>query len=507
MSSAIISMEGITKSFNNITVLNDVDFELREGEIHALLGENGAGKSTLMKILRGVYQPDHGKMIVQGKSFDRFTSPNEARAAGISMVFQEFSLVPTLTVAQNIFLTREIKNRFGLLDDKECERRAKVFFDELEVDIDPQAVVSQLSTGYRQLTEITAALSQEARILIFDEPTASLTQTETLSLFRLMRRLKDKGISMIYISHRMEEIFKIADRITVLRDGRRIITDEISNLTIQKVIEHILGRKAEAIDSRELVSTVQQDQVLLDVKNLKCNRGVNDISFRLHRGEVIGLAGLMGSGRTELMQAIFGINPIKEGDILVKGKSIKVKTPEESMKSDIALIPEDRRVQGLILDHSIRDNFILPMIQLKRLANRNIFVDYRRGNDLAEHYVKTLKIRSDSIEKMVRFLSGGNQQKVVIAKWLSTEPEILLMDEPTAGVDIGTKSEILNIVRDLAKQGKGVIFISSELQELIAVCDRVIVIKNGQVDQVLNRHDIPGEERLHQILQGASNSG
>jgi len=507
MTATIISMEGITKSFNNITVLNNVDFELKAGEIHALLGENGAGKSTLMKILRGVYQPDRGKIIVQGKSYDRFNSPNDARAAGISMVFQEFSLVPTLTVAQNIFLTREVKNRLGFLDDKECEKRAKVFFDELEVDIDPHAVVSQLSTGYRQLTEITAALSQEARILVFDEPTASLTQTETLSLFRLMRRLKEKGISMIYISHRMEEIFKIADRITVLRDGRKIVSDEISNLTIQKVIEHILGRKAESIDSRELISTVQQDQVLLEVNNLKCNRGVNDISFRLHRGEVIGLAGLMGSGRTELMQAIFGINPIKEGDILVKGKSIKVKTPAESMKSDIALIPEDRRVQGLILDHSIRDNFILPMIQLNRLANRNIFVDYRRGNDLAEYYVKTLKIRSDSIEKMVRFLSGGNQQKVVIAKWLSTEPEILLMDEPTAGVDIGTKSEILNIVRDLAKQGKGVVFISSELQELIAVCDRVIVIKNGQVDQVLSRQAIPGEERLHQILQGAGNSG
>lgn len=505
MNTAIVSMQGITKSFNNNLVLNNVDFELKQGEIHALLGENGAGKSTLMKILRGVYQPDSGKIIVQDKSYDRFNSPNEARTAGISMVFQEFSLVPTLTVAQNIFLTREVRNHYGLLDDKECERRAKTFFDELEVDINPRAVVSQLSTGYRQLTEITAALSQEARILVFDEPTASLTQTETLALFKLMRRLKEKGISMIYISHRMEEIFKIADRITVLRDGRKIITDEVANLTIQKVIEHILGRKAEAIDSKELISSVQPDEILLEVKNLKCARGVNNISFRLHRGEVVGFAGLMGSGRTELMQAIFGINPIKEGEILVNGKLIKVTNPTESMNSSIALIPEDRRVQGLILDHSIRDNFILPMIQLNRLANRKVFVDYQRGNDLAEYYVKTLKIRSDSIEKTVRFLSGGNQQKVVIAKWLCTDPEILLMDEPTAGVDIGTKSEILNIVRELAKQGKGVIFISSELQELLAVCDRVIVVKNGQVDQILNRQDIPGEERLHQILQGAGN--
>lgn len=507
MSEAIVSMTGITKAFNNITVLNHVDFELQQGEIHALLGENGAGKSTLMKILRGVYQPDEGKIIVQGKSYDRFNSPNDARATGIAMVFQEFSLVPTLTVAQNIFLTREVKNRVGLLDDKECEKRAKAFFDELEVEIDPHATVSTLSTGFRQLTEITAALSQKSRILIFDEPTASLTQTETLSLFKLMRRLKEKGISMIYISHRMEEIFKIADRITVLRDGRKIITDNISNLTIAGVIEHILGRKAEAIANRELISSVNKEKVLLEVKNLKCARGIQNVSFSLYSGEVIGIAGLMGSGRTELVQAIFGINPIKEGEVIVNGRPVKTRSPGESMQSNIALIPEDRRVQGLILDHSIRDNFILPMIQLNRLTNRKVFVDDKKGTRLAENFVKSLKIRSDSIDKIVRFLSGGNQQKVVIAKWLCTDPEILLMDEPTAGVDIGTKGEILNIVRDLAKQGKGVLFISSELQELLAVCDRVIVIKRGVVDQVLDRQDIPGEERLHHILQGAERSG
>ena len=507
MSDAIVSMQGITKAFNNITVLNNVDFELREGEIHALLGENGAGKSTLMKILRGVYQPDAGKIIVQGKSYDKFNTPNDARKAGIGMVFQEFSLVPTLTVAQNIFLTREIKNKVGLLDDKECEKRAKAFFDELEVDIDPHSIVSSLSTGYRQLTEITAALSQEARILIFDEPTASLTQIETLSLFRLMRRLKNKGISMIYISHRMEEIFKIADRITVLRDGRKIITDNISNLTIAGVIEHILGRKAEAINSRTVISTVRKDKILLEVNNLKCARGIHDVSFKLYSGEVIGIAGLMGSGRTELMQVIFGINPIKSGEIRTNGKQVQPKNPEDSMKSSVALIPEDRRVQGLILDHSIKENFILPMVQLNRLANGKLFVDYRKGASLAEHYVKNLKIRADSIDKVVRFLSGGNQQKVVIAKWLSTDPEILLMDEPTAGVDIGTKGEIIDMVRELAKQGKGIIFISSELQELLAVCDRVIVIKNGIIDRELDRQEIPGEEKLHQILQGAGTSG
>ncbi|GIV64874.1 MAG: monosaccharide-transporting ATPase [Bellilinea sp.] len=507
MSDVIVLMNKITKAFNNITVLNNVDFELQEGEIHALLGENGAGKSTLMKILRGVYQPDSGQIIIQGKSYDKFNTPNEARAAGIGMVFQEFSLIPTLTVAQNIFLTREIKNKAGLIDDKECEKRAKAFFDELEVEIDPRMVVSALSTGYRQLTEITAALSQEARILIFDEPTASLTQTETLSLFRLMRRLKEKGISMIYISHRMEEIFKIADRVTVLRDGRKIITEKISNLTIADVIEHILGRKAEAIDSRAVTSSVRKDKVLLEVDNLKCIRGVHNVSFKLYSGEVLGIAGLMGSGRTELVQAIFGINPLKSGEIRVNGKQILPKSPEDSMKSGIALIPEDRRVQGLILNHNIKENFILPMVQLNRLSKGKLFVDYRRGASLAELFVKNLRIRTDSIDKIVKFLSGGNQQKVVIAKWLSTDPEILLMDEPTAGVDIGTKGEIIDMIRELAKQGKGIIFISSELQELLAVCDRVIVIKNGFIDRELDRREISGEERLHQILQGAGING
>lgn len=503
MSKQIVQMQNITKAFNNITVLSDVNFELREGEIHALLGENGAGKSTLMKILRGVYQPDSGEIHVQDNVYDKFQTPNEARAAGISMVFQEFSLIPTLTVAQNIFLTREPRKRFGFLDDNECEKRAKTFFNQLEVEIDPGETVSQLSTGYRQLTEITAALSQDARILILDEPTASLTQNETMALFSTMRRLKEKGISMIYISHRMEEIFKIADRITVLRDGRNIITDEVSNLTIQGVIEHILGRKAEAIDSKLLVSSIQKEKILLEVKNLKSSRGVQDISFSLHSGEVIGIAGLMGSGRTELVQAIFGINPIKSGEIFIKGKSIKVRSTEESMRSSIALIPEDRRVQGLILDHNVRDNFILPMIKLNRLVNRKLFVNDQKGDQLTDQYVTQLKIRTDSIYKTVRFLSGGNQQKVVIGKWLSTDPEILLMDEPTAGVDIGTKGEIIDMVRKLANQGKGIIFISSELQELLAVCDRIIILRNGLVDRELDRQEIPGEERLHQILQGA----
>lgn len=502
MSSAIVQMQGITKSFNNIPVLNQVNFELLTGEVHALLGENGAGKSTLMKILRGVYEADAGEIVIQGQPV-QFHSSKDARASGISMVFQEFSLIPTLTVAQNIFLTREARGKFGLLDDRECERRSKLLFDDMEVAIDPRATVETLSTGFRQLTEIATALSQEARILILDEPTASLTHTETLALFKLIRRLKEKGISIIYISHRMKEIFQIADRITVLRDGHNIITDEVSNLTIQEVIEHILGRKAEKTLQWEESAQVENPKMLLNVKNLSCNRGVNNVSFSLYKGEVLGLAGLMGSGRTELVQAIFGMNPAKSGEVHVNGRKENIESPEGAMRARIALIPEDRRLQGLILMHSIKDNFVLPMIQLNRLARRKLMVDDQKGNQLSQHYLEKLKIRSDSINKIVGLLSGGNQQKVVIAKWLCTEPDILLMDEPTAGVDIGTKSEIIEIIRQLAREGKGVIFISSELQELLAVCDRILVIKQGRIDQEIHRKEISSEERLHQILQGA----
>jgi ribose transport system ATP-binding protein len=502
MCAAIVEMQGICKEFNHIPVLENVNFELREGEIHSLLGENGAGKSTLMKILRGIYQPEDGQICING-SIIRMHSPNESRANGIAMVFQEFSLIPSLTVAQNIYLTRESRNRLGLLDDRQDELSARALFEQMEVDIDPHVPVSSLSTGFRQLTEIAAALSQDARILILDEPTASLTHTETLALFKLMRKLKERGISMIYISHRMEEIFQITDRITVLRDGRNIITDSINNLTIAQEIEHILGHKAADNALPEKNVRKEEKDVLLEVDKLSCPGGVNDVSFKLFAGEVLGLAGLMGSGRTELVQAIFGINPIKSGEIHVKGMKIRVDQPETSMRHKIALIPEDRRVQGLNLGQSIKENFVLPLIKLNRLSRGGLFVDDRKGNALAESFLKKLQIRSDSIFKEVRLLSGGNQQKVVIAKWLSTDPEILLMDEPTAGVDIGTKAEILEMARKLADEGKGVIIISSELIELLQISDRILILKRGRIFKEMNRDQIQNEERLHQILQGA----
>lgn len=476
MSFLAVQMQGITKSFNRVPVLNQVDFNLRQGEIHALLGENGAGKSTLMKILAGIYLPDSGRISVHNQTV-RFQSPNQAKAVGIAMGYQEFHLIPTLTVAQNIFLTRESRNQLGLIDDRACERRASIVFNVMGVDIDPRTPVARLSTGYRQLTEIATALSQDARILILDEPTASLTYSETIALFDTMRRLKERDISIVYISHRMEEIFQIADRITVLRDGRQVLTDTVENLNIQHVIDQIVGRKAEAMLKWQPHSIDRNTVPLLEAKNLSCQPGVRDVSFRLYAGEVLGLAGLRGSGRTELAEAIFGLNRIQSGEVLIRGQRVRIRRPGDSIKARIAFVPEDRRRQGLILNHSLRDNFLLPVLKTGRLVRRGGLVMDREGTQLTSVFVEKLKIRANSIFKPVRLLSGGNQQKVVIAKWLSTEPDILVMDEPTAGVDIGTKQEIIEMIRQLASQGKGVIIISSELSELLAVSDRLLILK------------------------------
>ncbi len=505
MTPAIIEMKRITKEFNHIRVLDHINFELLQGEIHALLGENGAGKSTLMKILRGIYQPEEGEILINGKAVT-INSPSDSRLNGISMVFQEFSLIPSLTVAQNIFLTRESRSKFGLINDRIDEKKASTLLHEMGVDLDPSLPVEQLSTGYRQLTEIVAALSQDAQILILDEPTASLTHTETMTLFGLLRKLKERGISIIYISHRMEEIFQIADRITVLRDGKNIITEQVQNLSIQEVTEHILGHK----DVREIKkSTFLVDPTatpLLEVNHLNCNQGVCDVSFKLFAGEVLGLAGLMGSGRTELAQTIFGITPAQSGEIKVKGKKVRINDAKSGMKAKIAFIPEDRRLQGLSTMHSIKENFELPLINLRKLDKHKIFVDDHKIFALANGFVEKLQIKCDSIDKEIRLLSGGNQQKVVIAKWLSTEPDILIMDEPTAGVDIGTKTEILEMARNLANEGKGVVIISSELQELLSISDRIVIIKNGSIVDEMLRTEIKSEDKLHQIIQGAQAS-
>ena len=508
-----VQVRGVVKSFGSNQVLHGVDFEVRRGEVHALMGGNGAGKSTLMKILQGVYTLDQGTIEIDGRPV-RLRTPSDARAHGVGMIFQEYSLVPTLTVAQNIFLAHEPIRGGGMLDAAESQRRAKMIFAQMGVEIDPGARVATLSSGYRQLTEIAKALSWNARVLIMDEPTSSLAKAETQGLFDLVRRLKQQGIAIVYITHRMDEVFEIADRITVLRDGRRIITVPVTDISLPQLIEHLVGGKVENTFQWHPREVNRSGTPLLEVINLVAGDRVHGVTFQLFAGEILGIAGLMGSGRSETMRALFGADRVDSGEVLIKGRRVSIKSPGESIKARLVLVPEDRRTQGLVLQQTIRDNLLLPILPtLQRWG----VIRGRRGDEIVNSYVAELRIKTDVIRKQVALLSGGNQQKVVIAKWLATEPDILILDEPTVGVDIGTKGEIVGIIRRLADAGKAIIVISSELPELLAVSDRILVLRGGTVTRVVDRADIDShiaegdevrigvaEEILNRIIQGES---
>lgn len=497
--SPAIEMRGIEKSFGTNPVLKNVDFSVTVGEVHALAGENGAGKSTLMKILQGVYQKDAGEILVTGQVTE-IEDTFAARRAGIGMVFQEFSLIPSLTVAQNIFLTNE-PTKFGLIDDAKAKALALGIFKEMEVEVDPSRTVESMPTALWQLTEIAKALAQNAKVLIMDEPTASLAKHEAEGLFALIERLKAKGIAIVYISHRMDEIYRIADRITVLRDGSRVLTESLKKVSPEQIVEAIVGRKSAAHLVHKSRADKISSKIALDVKNLSSGPKLQNVSLQLRRGEILGLAGLMGSGRTELVNTLFGILKPTSGTISINGKLVDISSPKRAIDNRIALVPEDRRSQGLVLDHPVTENLTLPLLDnLKSsglLSKKKIAV---KSKEIIDQF--DIKLAHPSIR--VSSLSGGNQQKVVIGKWLGTNPEILLMDEPTAGVDIGTKSEILDLVRKIADSGKSVILVSSELPELLSVSDRILVLKDGHVSKSLNRDEIPSEEFLQLAIQGAA---
>ena len=500
MTRQLLRMTGIAKAFAGVTVLDDVDFELQAGETHALLGGNGAGKSTLMKILEGVYTLDRGTVEIDGEHVE-LGSPHAARRHGVAMIFQEFSLVPTLTVAQNVYLTREARTRAGLLDDRALERRARELFAELRVDIDPRVEVGRLSTASMQLVEIAKALSQDARIVIMDEPTASLARSEVEALFDIIERLKERGITIVYITHRLEEVIAVADRVTVLRDGRVVGTHPVSELDIEALIELIVGRSIGQAMARSDRPVDRSGTPLLSVRGLGTATGLRDIDLDLHAGEILGIAGLMGSGRSELARAVFGIDALSAGEICLRGERVRIRRPADAIELGIVLLPEDRRTQGLVLTHSIGRNLTLAM--LPRLSRGGI-LDDDEGERIARRYVERLGIRARSLDTPVRRLSGGNQQKVVVAKWLATEPEVLILDEPTVGVDIGTRSDIIDLVRGLADQGKAVLVISSELAELLALADRILVLRDGRVDRSLGRADVADEPELHRLVQEAA---
>ncbi|BCW81828.1 sugar ABC transporter ATP-binding protein [Arthrobacter sp. NicSoilC5] len=495
----VVEMRSISKSFNGVPVLKDVSFDVRKGEVHALAGGNGAGKSTLMKILQGVYQADAGEILIGGKP-TAINSIQDAKAAGIGMVFQEFSLVPSLTVAQNIFLAAEPLGTGGLIDDRASVRRAREVFSEMEVDVDPRAGVARLGTAYWQLTEIAKALAQNAQVLIMDEPTASLARHESEALFELIDRLKQRGISIIYISHRMDEVYRLADRITILRDGHHLLTAPLTDVTPEQIVEGIVGKKIEGqLSYRARDHVAHEGAPLLEVRGLNAGQRVRDVSFTVRPGEILGLAGLMGSGRTELARALFGIDKLDSGEVLLRGKRVNLSSPQQAINAGVALIPEDRRAQGLVLEHSVQDNLLLPLLGQ---IQRGPFLDGGKGKELSASLIKRFAVKVAHPHRPVRLLSGGNQQKVVIAKWLGTDPDILILDEPTAGVDIGTKSEILDMIRELASAGKAVIVISSEYPELLAVSDRVLVLKDGSIIRDIPRSEIADEEYLQLAVQG-----
>lgn len=500
MSAAIkaVEMNHISKSFFGTKVLDDVNFSVEFGEIHALAGENGAGKSTLMKILQGVYALDIGEIRISGETA-KIDSFHAARRHGIGMVFQEFSLIPDLTVAQNIYLNREPKNKFGFFREAEAEQSAERILKEIEIDIDVKSKVSSLGRAYQQLTEIAKAIAAGSKILILDEPTASLAKHEVDALFKVLKQLAARGVSIIYISHRMDEIYRVCDRVTILRDGKWIATASLNEIAPQEIIAHITGRKDVEMLTHSDRGINRDTEPILSVKSLKVGNRVNDVSFDLYRGEILGLAGLMGSGRSELVRVIFGLDKKDKGQISISGVIKSIKSPRDAMRAGMAFIPEDRRRQGLVMDHSVETNLVATNLQsLSHLS----FLNFGKIHLLSQASIEKFEIRPAQANRSVKLLSGGNQQKVVIAKWMATNPSIILMDEPTVGVDIGTKVEIMKLIRSLAQEGKSIILISSELPELLGVCDRILVLKDGQVRDELNREEITDEDHLQIIIQG-----
>ena len=474
MNDIIVSMHDICKSFPGVKALDHVDFELRSGEVMALLGENGAGKSTLMKVLSGVYTRDSGDMEIQGKAYGNLT-PKQAQAAGVAIIHQELNMCRHLTVAENMFLGRE-KVRGMVLSQREMEAEAAEVLGRLKIDISPRTVVGDLPISKQQMVEIAKALSMDARILIMDEPTSALTAREIEDLFRIIRDLRASDHGIVYISHRLEELQHIVDRVTIMRDGQYITTMNFADTTIDQIITHMVGREIKEKFPRV---TCEKGKKIFEVKNLNAGRMVRDISFSLYEGEIVGFAGLMGAGRTETTRAIFGIDPKESGQIVLDGREIEIHSPADAIRQGVVLAPEDRKKDGLCTKLSIRHNIALPNLDL--LCNRLGVVSHSKENAMCERAVKNLQIKTPSVDVDAANLSGGNQQKVVVGKWLARDSRVVIFDEPTRGIDVAAKVEIYHLMNQLKQQGIAVMFVSSELPEVLGIADRVIVMCDGQI--------------------------
>jgi ribose transport system ATP-binding protein len=492
----VLAVRGIRKSFSGVEVLRGVDFTLRRGEVHGLVGQNGAGKSTLVKIINGAYSGDAGEIELNGALLVGGAAA-ETRRRALAMVYQEFSLIPSMPVDQNILLTREPTGRNKMIDDGEVRRRAKEALSRVGAEIEPDRLVEELSVGSRQLVEIAKAISQDASILILDEPTASLAAAEIRVLTDAIARLTAQGISIIFISHHLDEVVSICDRVTVLRDGEVTLVAETADVTLAVLIEAMLGRSLEGVLAYQAREVDWAGEPLLRVTGLRNGR-LRDVSFELRRGEILGIAGLLGSGRSEVMRAIFGIDPVAGGSIEMNGARVVIGGAGDALRAGIALVPEDRVRAGLVREHSVADNILMASWQ--RVA-RGSFVDDGAARRVAAGFVEQLKIRTAGLEQQVKGLSGGNQQKVVVAKNLSAAPTVLLLDDPTVGVDIGSRREILEDVRALAARGNGVVLVSSEFEELSGLADRVLIMRGGAIHAILDRR--AGDDLSNEALSRA----
>lgn len=482
-----ILMKDIQKSFGSNQVLTGAALELKSGEVHALMGENGAGKSTLMKILTGVYTKDSGQVFVDGKEVT-FHTPKEAEENGILFIYQELNVLYDLAVEENLFIGKELKGPLGWCRSKEMQKKAREALDILGVSISPKAVMSTLSVGQQQMIEICKALMAEAKVIIMDEPTAALTESETHTLFRVIKNLREKGVSIIYISHRMEEIFEICDRITVMRDGAYIGTKDVADTNMNELVRMMIGRE---IGERYPGRTSKISDVVFEVQELGLDHVFDHVSFSVHAGEVLGVGGLMGAGRTEIMQSIFGNVPFQRGTILINGEKVSIKSPKDAISHGLGYITEDRKLEGLMLEKSIQENISLTNLET---ISKNSVVIRQPEQALCRRGIEEFNIKCFGPSTSAGNLSGGNQQKVVLAKWILKNPKILILDEPTRGVDIGAKKEIYGIINALAGQGVAIIMISSELPELLGMSDRIMVVREGRVTGVLDRKEADQEK-------------
>lgn len=477
----------INKNFPGVKALENINFEVQKGEIHAIVGENGAGKSTLMNILKGAYHPDQGEIYIHGGRYIP-ADPMHAQKAGIAMIHQELSVVTNLTAAENIFLGRYPKNKYGFIDKKHMYALSKKILEELGQDIDPKEKVAHLSISKRQMLEIAKALSLNASIIIMDEPTSSLTMKETDILLNTMISLSNKGVTIVFISHRLEEVFKVSHKITVLRDGKYITTVGTEDFELNKIVSYMVGRDLRNVSYIDRGN--QYNEELLRVENLCLKDKLTNINFKLYKGEILGFSGLVGSGRTELVQGLFGIDKVDSGEVFIKGKKVLINNPKDAIYNSMGIVTEDRKQLGLLMGMSVKDNITISKLP----KNLGFFINKKQEKLIAEDYKAKLGIKTPSIKALIKNLSGGNQQKAIIARWLSLAPDILILDEPTRGIDVGAKVEIYNLIRELADNDVGIILVSSELSEILKVSDRVAVMANGTITGFLDREEMTQEK-------------